>query len=147
MNYLEGNHEVSYYFLPIALIAIDNRDITRHKIRHELIAQYSEDMKNSAHFPPITVFFDGSTHWLLDGLHRIYAKKAIGGTEILAEVLFRSQSYNLCYSTCDTTTNSKRDSYFDRHQMFEEILYAGNKDTPLSQDQILNRHRPRRCRN
>jgi predicted nucleic acid-binding Zn-ribbon protein len=44
-------------------------------------------MKDGDKFPPITVFNDGSDHWLADGFHRFFAYKANNETMVEAEVI------------------------------------------------------------
>lgn len=52
----------------------------------DAITSYAEEMTNGAVFPPITVYYDGSTYWLADGFHRYLAVKRNGGENIAAEV-------------------------------------------------------------
>lgn len=146
MSYLKVNHKVSHNVLQISSILLGYRIKSEIGVNHKVISKYSENMLNGVHVLPITVFFDGSTHWLVDGLHRLYAMKAIGETEILAKVIFSSQCYNYHHPVSIATIFRQQISNIDRHCLFEEILYAGNRDTSLTQDQILNRQRPRRCR-
>lgn len=147
MSDINLNHKVAHNILPIASIAFGYRIKSGLGVNKEIISKYSEYMQDGFRCLPITVFFDGSTHWLVDGLHRIYAMKAIGRTKVLAELLFRSRVDHLPHSTCNITNTRQQANYFDRHRMFEEILYASNRDTSLSQAQIRNRQRSRRCRN
>lgn len=72
-------------------ITLDQIDIhggtqTRVKTNEEAIESYAEEMNNGTVFPPITLFFDGATHWLADGFHRYLAAKRIGLPAIEAEV-------------------------------------------------------------
>ncbi len=72
-------------------IALDQIDIhggtqTRVKTNEEAIESYAEEMNQGTVFPPITLYFDGATHWLADGFHRYLAAKRIGVPAIEAEV-------------------------------------------------------------
>ena len=50
------------------------------------IEGYGEEMNRGTVFPPIALYFDGTTYWLADGFHRYLAAKRIGRTAITAEV-------------------------------------------------------------
>lgn len=41
----------------------------------DAIASYADEMTTGAVFPPISVYFDGATHWLADGFHRYLAAR------------------------------------------------------------------------
>jgi hypothetical protein len=45
----------------------------RTEINQFLVDEYAEAYKANADFPPIVVFFDGATYWLVDGFHRRWA--------------------------------------------------------------------------
>lgn len=72
-------------------ISLDQIDIhggtqTRVKTNEEAIESYAEEMGSGTLFPPIVLFFDGSTYWLADGFHRYLAAKRIGEPTISAEI-------------------------------------------------------------
>jgi len=58
----------------------------RVKTNDDAIESYAEEMQRGAVFPPISVYFDGTTYWLADGFHRFLATKRNGQTDISAEV-------------------------------------------------------------
>lgn len=58
----------------------------RVKTNDDAIESYAEEMQRGAVFPPISVYFDGTTYWLADGFHRFLASKRNGQPEISAEV-------------------------------------------------------------
>jgi hypothetical protein len=58
----------------------------RVKTNDDAIESYAEEMQRGAVFPPINVYFDGTTYWLADGFHRFLATKRNGQPEISAEV-------------------------------------------------------------
>lgn len=72
--------------LPLDLIDIHGGTQTRVKTNGEAIESYAEEMNHGTVFPPITLFYDGSTYWLADGFHRYLAAKRIGLPTIHAEV-------------------------------------------------------------
>jgi hypothetical protein len=58
----------------------------RVKTNDDAIESYAEEMQRGAVFPPISVYFDGTTYWLADGFHRFLATKRNGQPAISAEV-------------------------------------------------------------
>ncbi len=79
------------FFMQTRKIALEQIDIhggtqTRVKTNEEAIESYAEEMGRGTVFPPITLYFDGATHWLADGFHRYLATKRAGLPAIEAEV-------------------------------------------------------------
>jgi ParB-like chromosome segregation protein Spo0J len=72
--------------LNIADIRIDGDTQPRLAVDEAVVAEYAEDMKAGAEFPPVRVVSDGAAHWLVDGFHRYYAHRKLGRTQIRAEV-------------------------------------------------------------
>jgi len=72
--------------IPLTAIDIHGGTQTRLKTTDEAVESYADEMAHGTLFPPITVYFDGATHWLADGFHRFLAAKRIERTGILAEV-------------------------------------------------------------
>jgi ParB-like nuclease domain len=72
----------------ISLDKIDDSGRTQVRVRldENAVEDYAEMMRNGAVFPPIDVFYDGSTYWIGDGFHRVSAVKSVGLTEIDANV-------------------------------------------------------------
>jgi hypothetical protein len=59
----------------------------RVALSETVIAEYAEAFMQKEHtFPPIDVYFDGSTYWLADGFHRLKAAEQIGQATIEAVV-------------------------------------------------------------
>jgi hypothetical protein len=67
-------------------IRIDGGTQARVKLNQEVVVEYAEKMREGEVFPPVTVFFDGSTYWLADGFHRYFGYKSNGKTSIDADV-------------------------------------------------------------
>jgi len=51
-----------------------------------IVDEYAESMRLGDGFPPVSVCFDGTDRWLLDGFHRVYAARKAGLTSIQAKV-------------------------------------------------------------
>lgn len=65
--------------LPIASLRRDGGTQVRAGIDQERVAQYADSL---AYLPPPVVFYDGETHWVGDGFHRIEAHIVKGREEI-----------------------------------------------------------------
>lgn len=72
--------------LTLDLIDIYGGTQTRVKTSEEAIDSYAEEMNSGTVFPPISLYYDGTTYWLADGFHRYLAAKRIGVPTIDAEV-------------------------------------------------------------
>ena len=72
--------------LPLSKISKDGGTQIRYFIEDTDVAKYVEDMKNGVKFPPIVVFYDGESHWLADGFHRVYATMELEKKSIAADI-------------------------------------------------------------
>src|SRR5262245_31269067 len=70
----------------LATLELDDLIQPRASLDDDAIADYAEAMTAGAEFPPLAVFFDGETHWLADGFHRVKAATRIGLTTLAATV-------------------------------------------------------------
>ncbi|TXL67435.1 hypothetical protein FHP08_06600 [Zeimonas arvi] len=50
------------------------------------VDEYAEVLTAGGELPPVTVFHDGSDHWLVDGFHRLFAHRKIGALTLMADV-------------------------------------------------------------
>jgi len=67
-------------------IRIDGGTQVRVSLDDATVAEYREHMEAYVEFPPIVVFYDGSTYWLADGFHRYHAFRKTGRDKIKCEV-------------------------------------------------------------
>jgi len=70
----------------IADIRIDGGTQIRKELNQFKVDEYAQQMDEGVVFPPITVFFDGSSTWLSEGFHRLFSEKKRGSTTIKAIV-------------------------------------------------------------
>jgi len=68
--------------LNLDIIRLDGGTQARVALNTDVVAEYAAHLQEGDVFPPITVFHDGSDHWLADGFHRYMANKQNGTTEI-----------------------------------------------------------------
>jgi hypothetical protein len=70
----------------IASIRRDGGTQPRVGMDAETVSEYAEAMAGGETFPPVTVYYDGTDHWLADGFHRVNAALNAGLAEIPADV-------------------------------------------------------------
>jgi hypothetical protein len=73
--------------LNISDVRIDGGTQIRKQLDQDKVSEYAEKMSDGIEFPPITVFFDGSSYWLASGFHRLFAEKQRGSTVVQANVI------------------------------------------------------------
>lgn len=67
--------------LPYPQIRTDGGTQMRAGLNEETAAEYAEELRRGAVFPPVVVFFDGSVYWLGNGFHRVRAYFLAHGEE------------------------------------------------------------------
>jgi transposase-like protein len=84
--------------LDISLLRMDGGTQPRAKIDEALVQEYRDDFRAGDHFPPVIVFFDGTSYWLADGFHRVRGAKLARKKTILAEIRQGTQRDAILYS-------------------------------------------------
>lgn len=77
--------------LRLDVIRIDGGTQMRESINQDTVAIYADGMRDSAPFPPATIYFDGSNNWLADGFHRYFASQAAGFKDLDCRILNGTQ--------------------------------------------------------
>lgn len=88
----------------------------------EAIASYADEMEQGAVFPPITVYYDGATHWLADGFHRYLAAKRLTRATIAAEVHEGGRTDALRHALGANATNGVYRNNADKRNAVEVAL-------------------------
>ena len=88
----------------------------------EAIESYADEMTQGATFPPIVVYFDGTTHWLADGFHRYLAAKRIQRPSILADVFPGGRTDALRHALGANVTNGVFRNNADKRNAVEIAL-------------------------
>jgi uncharacterized ParB-like nuclease family protein len=78
--------EIQLKSLSINAIRVDGGTQSRVAVDNDIVAEYSAAITDGAAMPPITVMFDGTDYWLVDGFHRLHAAIAAVKTSIQAHV-------------------------------------------------------------
>jgi hypothetical protein len=103
-------------------------DLKTRKICDETVANYAERLAEGDKFPPVEVFTDGKTIWLVDGFHRVMAHKKIDRNEIdvivhkgtLRDAEFYTFGVNYGHGRSRTIPEKKAILF----KMFEDVEYG-----------------------
>lgn len=87
-----------------------------------VVEDYAEAMKAGTVFPPITVFFDGTTYWLADGFHRYAAAQQAKLEDIEADVRDGSKRDAILYAVGANADNGLRRTNQDKHNAIMKLL-------------------------
>lgn len=92
--------------IPIKDLALEWEHQPRTVINEDVVAQYADAMRDGAEFPPVTVFAnDDGRKILVDGFYRIHAAKAVGSSEIEAEIRNGSEQDALRFTLSANATH------------------------------------------
>jgi len=108
--------------IPLEQINIFGGTQTRLKTNDDAVESYAEEMVRGTVFPPIIVFFDGSTYWLADGFHRFLATKRNEGSAISAEVFPGGRTEALRHALGANATNGVYRTNGDKRHAVEIAL-------------------------
>jgi len=103
-------------------IRIDGGTQPRVEIDQKVVADYADLYANGVNLPPVTVFFDGTSHWLADGFHRYWATKKIDCEVIFADVHQGTQRDAILYSAGANAAHGLRRSNADKHRAVMMLL-------------------------
>jgi hypothetical protein len=110
--------------LAISVIRMDGGTQPRFQLYEEVVADYAEDLRQGATFPPVIVFWDEreKMYWLADGFHRVRAHEAIGAKEVRAEIHLGSRREAVLYSVGANAAHGLRRTNADKRRAVERLL-------------------------
>ena len=108
--------------LQLDQLRLDGDTQPRVMINEKVIDEYTELYRDDYEFPPITVFFDGATHWLADGFHRYHASKKAGKEEVAAEIHVGTQRDAILYSAGANAMHGLRRTNPDKRKAVLMVL-------------------------
>lgn len=108
--------------MKVADIRIDGGTQSRAEFDSDVMAEYADAIAAGAKMPPVTVFFDGSDHWLADGFHRLLAHLHIEALDIEASVVSGSRRDAILFSAGANDTHGKRRTNEDKHRAVGILL-------------------------
>ena len=103
--------------------------------------EYVEQLKDSAEFPPVTIFFDGGRHWLADGFHRYYAHRKMNRKEIAADIHEGGQREAILFAVGANCEHGQRRTTMDKHKaivtmLTNKLVAKGDDGAPRSDREI-----------
>lgn len=108
--------------ISLNLIRTDGGTQSRIALTDHVIGEYEDAMRGGAKFPPLTVFYDGSSHWLADGYHRYHAYVRVGETEASAYVHQGTRRDAILYSVGANASHGLRRSNADKRRAATTLL-------------------------
>lgn len=94
----------------------------RIEINEAIVADYAANMAAGADFPPVIAYSDGTDLWLADGYHRVRAAKAIGRTEIEAEIRDGTARDAVLHGAGANARHGLRRTQADKRRAVETLL-------------------------
>lgn len=126
--------------IEIRNIRTDGGTQPRAGLDDKTVADYADEIKQGAKFPPVVLFYDGSHYWLADGFHRVAAAKFAGKQRILAEIRQGTLRDAQLYAVGANATHGLRRSREDKRRAVEMLL------TDAEWGQWADREIARRCK-
>ena len=108
--------------LLIAEIRTDGGTQPRVELDQAVIAEYTEALRDGAHFPPVVVFYDGSEYWLADGFHRLHAAARVAWPRIEAEVRMGDRRAAVLYAVGANAAHGLRRTHADKRRAVLTVL-------------------------
>ena len=95
---------------------------SRVGINEEVVAEYAEAIDAGAIFPPITVFTDGVTYWVADGIHRLRALRRTCIRTVEADVKVGGLRDAILYSLGANAAHGLRRTCADKRKAVRTML-------------------------
>lgn len=129
--------------LEVSRIIADADLQPRVELSSDIIAEYADEMKAGALFPPVIVFKDGddSPAYLADGFHRYYAAKKAEKTTISAEIRHGGKREAILYSVGANATHGMRRTNADKRRavmrMLSDTEWAKKSDREIARQCVV----------
>jgi hypothetical protein len=108
--------------IDLALIRVDGGTQSRAVLQESVVEEYASALIEGASFPPVVVFYDGSTHWLADGFHRFRAHEKLGLADIPADVRQGTRRDAILFSVGANETHGLRRTNEDKRRAVLTLL-------------------------
>jgi hypothetical protein len=108
--------------LRIDKIRADGGTQTRANVMSEVVEKYAEEMQAGASFPPMVVFYDGKTHWLADGFHRLAALRKAKVATVGCDVRQGTARDAILFSVGANATHGAPRTNADKRRAVETLL-------------------------
>lgn len=127
-------------------LKIDGGTQPREAICEQTVSEYANALRGGAEFPPVVVFHDGATHWLVDGFHRFHAHRRCGRESIRAEVNAGTLRDAVLHSLAVNVEHGLRRTNADKRKavltmLINELVSTDEDGAPWSDNEIAKRCR------
>ena len=114
--------------IPLEKIVTDGGTQMRAGLDNEAVTEYRDAMRENGwrNFPPVVVYYDGSTYWLADGFHRLAAWRKIGvsvyDSQVPAIVKAGGRRDAVLYAARANASHGVRRSNADKRRAVETLV-------------------------
>lgn len=106
----------------LGLIRTDGGTQSRAQLYESVVSDYADQIAAGATFPPVVVFFDGSSYWLADGFHRHAAHVSLGLAEIDVDVRQGARRDAILFSVGANASHGLRRTNDDKRRAVMVLL-------------------------
>lgn len=103
----------------IEQITVDKDLQARATMNQDAIGDYKDAIIEGIDLPPMDLFTDGTTYWLVDGFHRLQAYKKIGILEVPVTIHAGTKNEAIMYAIGANKTHGLRRSNLDKKRAVE----------------------------
>lgn len=122
--------------IAIAKLRRDGGTQPRAMLDPATVDAYADGVREGASFPPVIVFYDGTSHWLADGFHRTEAHAVAGCEEIAADIRTGTQRDAVLFACGANATHGLRRTTEDKRRAVILLLsdpeWAGWSDGEIA---------------
>jgi hypothetical protein len=126
--------------LPLSKLRTDGGTQPRGQLDPEVVAEYAASYQAKASLPPLVVFQDGATHWLVDGFHRLEALRTNGARSAQVEVHRGSQTEAIWYAAGANQQHGLRRTNEDKQRAVVMALDCATKMSPQPSSRQIAEH-------
>ena len=94
----------------------------RDAISNQTVDEYAEAMRNGEAFPPVVVYHDGASYWLVDGFHRYHAHRRTNKDAIQADIREGTLRDAVLYSLSVNVDHGLRRTNADKRKAVTTML-------------------------
>ena len=103
-------------------IIVEDEIVARAELDDKYLFEIEQDIKDGAKLPPITLFYDGTKYYLIDGLHRLQAAKNLKQEMIVADIREGSQRNAILFSCSANSEHGLRRTNNDKRKAVNKML-------------------------